>query len=297
MNRGARREPTFRDPHHCSMFLEHLGRIVLRFGLEVHAYVLMPNHFHLLVRSVRGNLSLCMKHLLSHYTQELNQKHGWDGPVFRGRFNNQLVSESEHLRVVIPYIHLNPVRARLVTSPEFALWSSYTAYCGVSEKPEWLTMNTVMSLYGSVDNLEAETRGYRTGALPWPSDFDLRKGIFRSWSPEIPRTADEKVAWRHAQTEHVRHVCEAITGVSWDETRTVRRGRGGNPARRLAVWLLATRTEMTHKEIAAVIGGAANHVTLTLHFIRKGRFGSPLREWIEQTKLWPEDAEDRPNGT
>ena len=103
MNRGARREPTFRDPDHCGLFLEHLGRVVKRFGLEIHAYVLMPNHFHLLVRSVRGNISESMKQLLGPYSQALNQKHGWDGPVFRGRFKNQLVSESEHLRVVIPY--------------------------------------------------------------------------------------------------------------------------------------------------------------------------------------------------
>jgi len=277
------------------MFFEHLGRVVLRFGLEVHAYVLMPNHFHLLVRSVRGNLSLCMKHLLGPYTQELNEKHGWDGPVFRGRFNNQLVSESEHLRVVIPYIHLNPVRARLVTLPEFALWSSYTAYCGVGEKPEWLTMETVKSLYGTVDNLVAETRGYRTGATAWPSDFDLGKGIFRSWSPEIPRTPEEKADWKFTQTEHIRHVCETITDRSWDEVKAIRRGRGGNPARRLAIWLLATQTDLTHREIAAQVGGAASHVTQTLYFIRKGSFGSPLRDWMQQAGLQAEGADEKPD--
>lgn len=158
-------------------------------------------------------------------------------------------------------------------------------------------METVMSLYGTVDNLVAATRGYRTGAIAWPSDFDLGKGIFRSWSPEIPRTPEEKAAWKLAQTERVRHMCQVITGRNWDEVKVTRRGRGGNPVRRLAIWLLTTQTELTHKEIAAVVGGAAIHVTLTLHFIRKDRFGSPLREWIEQTRLWPEGAEERPDGT
>ena len=56
MNRGARREPIFRDPDHCALLLEKLAEVVVRFGLEVHAYALMPNHFHLLVRSVRGTI-------------------------------------------------------------------------------------------------------------------------------------------------------------------------------------------------------------------------------------------------
>ena len=86
------------------MFLDRTGEVVDRYGLEVHAYALMPNHFHLLVRSVQGNLSRCMQKLLGPYTQELNQRHGWDGPVFRGRFRNQVVSHSEHLQVLVPYI-------------------------------------------------------------------------------------------------------------------------------------------------------------------------------------------------
>ena len=120
MNRGARREPAFTDADHCIVFLDLLGEVVRRFELEVHAYALMPNHFHLLVRSVRGNLSRCMQQLLGRYTQALNLKHGWAGPVFRGRFKNQVVSESEHLQIVVPYIHLNPVQAGLVPAPHMA---------------------------------------------------------------------------------------------------------------------------------------------------------------------------------
>ena len=299
MSRGARKEPIFRDPEHCALFLEHLGKVVGRFGLEVHAYALMPNHFHLLVRSVRGNISDCMKHLLAPYTQALNLKHDWDGPVFRGRFKNQVVSESEHLRIVIAYIHLNPVRARLVASPESALWSSYTTYIGLSHKPEWLTTETILSLYVTVENLVAETTGYRTGELEWPSDFDLKKGIFRAWAPEIPRTPEQKEAWKQRQLEHVQYAHSVVTGLLWEEVKVRSRGPGGNPSRRLAVWMLATWTDLTHTEIGRALGASANQVALTLHFIRKERYGEPLSRWIPRAKFWLEDndQDSKPNDT
>ena len=294
MNRGARSEPTFRDPDHCSLFLEHLGRVVDRFGLEVHAYVLMPNHFHLLVRSVRGNISDCIKHLLGPYTQALNREHGWDGPVFRGRFRNQVVSESEHLRVVIPYIHLNPVRARLVNTPQSAPWSSYSAYIGETRKPEWLTTETVLSLYETLDNMVAETMGYHSGELCWPSDFDLGKGVFKSWSPEIPWTQDEKATWKQRQLEHVQYVFRVVTDLEWDCVRSNKRGRSGNPARRLAVWLLAHWTDLTHKEIGEAVSAGPNQVALMLHTIRKGTYGSPLANWMRRATFWLDDNPVKP---
>ena len=274
------------------MFLEHLGRVVKRFGLEIHAYVLMPNHFHLLVRSVRGNISESMKQLLGPYSQALNQKHGWDGPVFRGRFKNQLVSESEHLRVVIPYIHLNPVRGRLVAAPRFAMWSSYTAYVGETEKPEWLTTDAVMSLYHTVENLVAETRGFHTGELKWPSDFDLRKGMFRSWSPDVPRTPAEKATFKQRQLRHVQYVHSVVTNLDWDAVKLTVRGRSGNPGRRLAVWLLTTWTDLTHREVGEAVGASANQVALVLHSLRKERFGPQMKKWMRRAEFWL--AEDRP---
>lgn len=286
MNRGARREPTFRDPLHCDIFFEHLAKVVTRFGLEVHAYVLMPNHFHLLVRSIRGNLSDCMKHLLGPYTQQLNKKYDWDGPVFRGRFRSQVVSESQHLSVLIPYIHLNPVRAGLVSTPDDALWTSYNNYVGSSVTPEWLTTSTVLSLYESVDNLVAETMGYKTGELSWPSDFDLERGIFHAWSPDIPVTPEQKKIWKKEQVRIIKHVHWFVTDLPWSSVRPRTQGRSGNPARRLAVWLLATRTDLTHKEIAKVIGGDTNQVALTLHILRKEKFGEPLKLWMQQADIW-----------
>ena len=104
MNRGARRGPIFERNEHCLLFLDVLASVVSEFGWEVHAWSLMPNHYHLLVRSVHGNLSECMKWLGARYTRRLNDAEGWDGPTFRGRFRSELVGDEKYLRYLVAYI-------------------------------------------------------------------------------------------------------------------------------------------------------------------------------------------------
>jgi len=69
MNRGARREAIFQRDDHCLLFLELVGEMVARLGVEVHAYSLIPTHYHLLVRSVHGNLSRAMQRLSGEFVQ------------------------------------------------------------------------------------------------------------------------------------------------------------------------------------------------------------------------------------
>jgi putative transposase len=295
MNRGARREPTFTDPDHCTLFLEHLGYVARRFELEVHAYVLMPNHFHLLVRSVRGNLSRCMQQLLGRYTQALNLKHGWDGPVFRGRFKNQVVSESEHLQIVVPYIHLNPVRAGLVPAPHMALWSSFPHYLKPEGEPEWLTTDLVLSIFEGVDNLAAETVSLQRGELAWPTDFDLGRGIFTKWSPEIPRTKRQKEQWVQEQVEYVEDVVRQVCDLSWTEVCKSKRGRHGNPARRFAIWLFLTQTDLSHQQIADGVSATVQQVTVQIHRLRNSPLETPLSTWIQAADIWLKNSPEEGN--
>ena len=125
------------------LLLDTLGDVVDRFGLEVHAYSLMPNHYHLQVCTPAGNLSRAMCHLNGVYTQRLNRLHNWDGPVFRGRFKSQLVTEEAYRRELVAYIHLNPVRAGLVRRPDESGWTSHRAHLGLDKPPPWLSLGGV----------------------------------------------------------------------------------------------------------------------------------------------------------
>ena len=85
----------------------------------------MPNHFHLMVESVYGNLSDAMKLLSARHVQEMNRRPGWDGSLFRGRFHSKVVYEDAHWQHLLAYVHLNPVEARLAMTPTQYQWTSH----------------------------------------------------------------------------------------------------------------------------------------------------------------------------
>ncbi len=133
MNRGDRREMIFREDADRELFLETLGQACAKTGWQVHAYCLMSNHFHLVMETPQANLVAGMKWFLGAYTGRFNRKHKLFGHLFSGRYKALVVdgSGSGYLRTVCDYVHLNPVRARLLKRGEKLgayRWSSYGEY-------------------------------------------------------------------------------------------------------------------------------------------------------------------------
>jgi len=132
-NRVDRREPIFRDDADRKRFLETLGEACAKTDWQVHALCLMGNHFHLVIETPKGNLVAGMKWFLGTYTARFNRRHKLFGHLFSGRYKALLVDAASpgYFRTVCEYVHLNPVRAKLLT-PEQPLrdyvWSSYAEY-------------------------------------------------------------------------------------------------------------------------------------------------------------------------
>ena len=100
-----------------------------RYGLAIHAWVLMSNHVHLLLTPDSDKaVSLCMQHLGRRYVRHFNFKYGRTGTLFEGRFKSCLVQSDAYLLACQRYIELNPVRARLVSDPADYVWSSYRCH-------------------------------------------------------------------------------------------------------------------------------------------------------------------------
>ena len=149
INRGASGRAIFRSDRDRHVFLALFGDIAATFAVEVHAYCLMGNHYHLLLRTPRGNLSRALRHLNGVYTQRYNRTHETDGPLFRGRFKAVLVDADTYLAALSRYIHLNPVTAGVVTRPEDYPWSSYPAYAGDVAPPTWLHLQPTLGVFGT----------------------------------------------------------------------------------------------------------------------------------------------------
>jgi len=148
-SRGNERREVFVDDADRREFLQLLGRSVELFGWKLHAWVLMGNHYHLLVGTPEATLSRGMRQLNGDYAQHFNRRHGRDGHVFQGRFKAILVQRDAHLLEVSRYIVRNPVRAGMVASPGDWPWSSFRATAGLESAPEWLDTSFLLEQFGS----------------------------------------------------------------------------------------------------------------------------------------------------
>lgn len=147
MNRGRRQEDTFLDEGDYRLFLDVLSETVKMWNLQVAAYCLMPNHYHLLVHTPDGNISRCMRHLNGVYTQRFNRKHGIDGPLFRGRYKTVLVEEDNHLLELLRYIHRNPIKAGIADNLDNYPWCSHKGYIAGTRGWSWLHREPLLKMF------------------------------------------------------------------------------------------------------------------------------------------------------
>jgi REP element-mobilizing transposase RayT len=123
-----------------------------RFGIEIHAYCLMDNHYHLLVRCPRAELSNGMQRLGAVYARHVNDRVGRDGPLFGGRFKSRLVLSHRYITGLVRYIHRNALDLPGVTRVDGYRWSSHRSYIGARREPDWLFTGQVLGYFGGDRN-------------------------------------------------------------------------------------------------------------------------------------------------
>ncbi len=121
---------------------------VEKYGHRIHAFCLMGNHIHLLIQVGKIPLSEIMQNVAFRYSQKINYKYQRNGRLFQGRYKAILLDEASYFKRLMRYIHMNPVRANITSSPESYIWSSHNAYLG-KNKIKWLTTDYGLSQFGS----------------------------------------------------------------------------------------------------------------------------------------------------
>lgn len=134
--------------HDGEEFERLLAHGVAELGVEVHAYCLMLNHFHLLVHCPDGGLSVFMQRLMSRYTRYANARLGRDGALFRGRFRSKPIGSPEQIINTSVYIHRNPDDTARAGELHEYRWSSLRWYVDRGSPPSWLSRDVVLGYFG-----------------------------------------------------------------------------------------------------------------------------------------------------
>ena len=126
VQRGHSREPVFFENSDYSAYLNWLNEAALRYDCEVHAYVLMTNHVHILATPKdKSGISRMMQYMGRRYVPYINYSYGTSGSIWEGRFKSSMIHDEQYLLTCMRYIELNPVRANMTNSPAQYRWSSY----------------------------------------------------------------------------------------------------------------------------------------------------------------------------
>ena len=192
LSRGDRGEAIYHDDEDRRLFLQFLGEVCERTGWLIHAFVVMTNHYHLLLETPEANLVVGMKWLQGTYTQRFNLRYRLRGHLFQGRYKALLIDGEEpgHFLQASSYIHLNPVRAGLVKANQplkIYPWSSFPSYlASASKRIEWVHVDRVLGELGD----QKDSRGsrqrygrYMEELAKKSREVDGKRELEKKWKP------------------------------------------------------------------------------------------------------------------
>jgi REP element-mobilizing transposase RayT len=308
--RGNDRRAIYRDDRDRAAFLEKLRGSLANYQVELHAYVLMSNHFHLLVSTPKGNLSEFMRHFNISYTAAFNRRHRRVGHLYQGRYKAILVDQDSYLLELSRYVHLNPVRLKSyrgsgvrerVRYLERYRWSSLPGYIRASNREPWVHYEMVLGQIGGSRKKYGEfvsegiERGYAT---PW----DKVSGQVVLGQEDFVERIKSKIAGRGTVREQpsareftaksvaviLREVCKRL-GVEEKEIRGKRTEH--RDQRAAAMEMLYRHGQFSQAAIGQILGGL-DYTTVSRERKRLGeraqqdkQLGAALREVDERLRL------------
>jgi putative transposase len=290
-NRGTERRAIFLSTRCCEKFIELLSSLPERFGVRLHGYALMGNHYHLQLENREANLSKAVHWLNVSYSVWFNRKYGRVGPLFQGRFKAILHEPTEALKIN-RYIHLNPVRTavlgghetrdaaaheitaqlarRRVDALERYHWSSYPFFAGTRVAPAWLCTESILAFFGPGSRCKLK-KGFRqqlreaaaTGR--WETDWkeQVKYTVFLGSAEFVTQMRkllrgdrDQQTGVRQGALETVlwAQIVQAVSNVwnePWEELLSAR----GTGARQTALFIGRIRGRLSLKELGKLAGG------------------------------------------
>jgi REP element-mobilizing transposase RayT len=289
--RGNQRQKIFRDDHDRQKYLQLLAKLKQAYGFRVHGYVLMDNHVHMLLEAGSVPLSRVMQRLSSGYTQYFNRRHKLVGHLFQGRYKAILCDKDSYLLELSRYLHLNPVRAKVVKEPGQYAWSSYRAYASDGGTQAWLDTKDVLGQFSR--SIGEARKLYRKFVMEGMGEghkeeyYEVLDGRFlgdQQFAEEVKSKAGEEARVRLKVKADVLlgAVCQAL-GMKRGEVIGAGKDRQRVRARELVCYVGRSYTELSVKAIAKMLAVDATCVSRSVSRL-EGRLATdkPLRMRLQR---------------
>jgi len=239
-SRGNERKKIFLDVEDRIRFLNLLREYHDRYGILIHSYVLMDNHYHLILETPMGNLLKVMHGINGGYTGYFNRKYKRVGHLFQGRYRAILVEKESYLLPLSRYVHLNPVRAGLVRRPEGYRWSSYRGYIGREREEDWVEYAWALSQFA-----ESRKRG------GWRYKAYVEEGLKGELESPLKSVYGQVVL---GGGDFVQRIKGVLKGRLLSAEIIDKGGRANTP-RKVVLYLAQRYTGLSNKEIGERFGG------------------------------------------
>lgn len=277
MARGNNREKTFFTPDDYTKFRSYLLKSQEKYGYLIHAYVLMPNHYHLLLETPLANLSRIMHFVNSSYTSYINYNHERYGHLFQGRYKSMLVEKDAYLLQLSRYIHLNPVVAGIVDDPEDYPYTSYHNYLGRMDS--LVHGESILKMLD--DDPTAARAKYRAFVEAGRDDNEGLTNTPILGTADFVAAAQKNLPSKESQIcpdSILRAVC---THFETDKNQPLT-GFHKEP-RKVAIYLLKTLTPATNEEVGHIMGGISKSAVskIAYRFIQKLQYDPGLKAQVE----------------
>lgn len=280
--RGNRRQRIFVSDKDYARFEHFLADSIKRYQVELHCYVLLPNHFHLLARTLKPNVSRWMHWLITSYSVWFNRGHRLSGHLFQGRFKGFLVQENEYLLELSRYLHLNAVRGLVLgagnpgerrTRLRSYQWSSYLGYAGLARQKAFVSEHLILREFGCGSARQKDKIQYRQfveeGLLreienpfekvQWQSvlgDETFCRRLmdrFKSRGKQRRETTGLRRALRMTDPAELLDLVAKHYSIARE--KLLKERAHGSEARNVAMWFLRQKGGLTLREIGLLFGG------------------------------------------
>ena len=269
-SRGNERKKIYRDDGDKEKFLGLLEDYKNRYNFLIHCFVLMDNHYHLVIETLRPNLIKIMHGLNSGYTGYFNKKYKRSGHLFQGRYKAIIVDKENYLLELSRYVHLNPLRAKIINKPQDYKWSSYGGYIRKKEVNNLNNYNWLLSIFGNEE--KKSRRQYK--------EF-VEEGIAKKLENPIKRAVGNMILGskefidsilvkidRDEIGQEIANRNEILKTINPQEVikevsnkykikpiEITNTGTRNNEARNVAIYITRNVCELSNKETAKIFGG------------------------------------------